>query len=97
MFGLAERTATHLISQVSPMAPRTDDDPHTLGRAIRILRDRAGITQKVLAERVGTSEAYVSNIEGGRRDARWSTISRLLDALGADLHQLADAIERADD
>lgn len=74
------------------MAPRTDDDPRTLGRAIRVLRDRAGITQKVLAERVGTSEAYVSNIEGGRRDARWSTVIRLLHALGADLHQLADAV-----
>lgn len=74
------------------MAPRTNDDPHTLGRAIRVLRDGAGITQKVLAELVGTSEAYVSNIEGGRRDARWSTIVRLLHALGADLHQLADAV-----
>lgn len=74
------------------MAPRTDDDPHTLGRAIRVLRNRAGITQKVLAERVGTSEAYVSNIEGGRRDARWSTVIRLVRALGVDLHQLADAI-----
>lgn len=74
------------------MAPRTDDDPHTLGRAIRVLRDRAGITQKVLAERMGTSEAYVSNIEGGRRDARWSTVVRLLHALGADLHHLADAV-----
>jgi transcriptional regulator with XRE-family HTH domain len=74
------------------MTPRTEDDPHTLGRAIRVLRDRAGITQKVLADRVGTSEAYVSNIEGGRRDARWSTVVRLLHALGADLHQLADAV-----
>jgi transcriptional regulator with XRE-family HTH domain len=54
------------------MAPRTNDDPHTLGRAIRVLRERTGITQKVLAERVATSEAYVSNIEGGRRDARWA-------------------------
>ena len=79
------------------MAPLTDDAPHTLGRAIRGLRDRAGITQKVLAERVGTSEAYVSNIESGRRDARWSTVIRVLHALDADLHQLADAIERADD
>jgi transcriptional regulator with XRE-family HTH domain len=78
------------------MAPSTDDDPHTLGQAIRALRDRAGITQKVVAERMGTSEAYVSNIEGGRRDARWSTVVRLLHALGADLHQLADAIERDD-
>ena len=78
------------------MAPRTDDDSHTLGRAIRVLRGRAGITQKVLAERVGTSEAYVSNIEGGRRDARWSTVIRLLHALGADVHQLADAIEQVE-
>ena len=74
------------------MAPRTNHDPHALGRAIRVLRDGAGITQKVLAELVGTSEAYVSNIEGGRRDARWSTIVRLLHALGADLHQFADAV-----
>jgi transcriptional regulator with XRE-family HTH domain len=79
------------------MAPHTDDDPHTLGRAIRALRDGAGLTQKVLAERAGTSEAYVSNIEGGRRDARWSTVIRLLHALGTDLRQLADAIERGDD
>jgi transcriptional regulator with XRE-family HTH domain len=79
------------------MAPHTDDDPHTLGRAIRILREQAGITQKVLADRVGTSEAYVSNIEGGRRDARWSTIIRFLHALGSDLRQLADAIERDND
>lgn len=73
------------------MDPNTDD-PHVLGKAMRILRDQAGITQKALAERAGTSEAYVSNIEGGRRDARWSTLIRLLRALGSDLRQLADAI-----
>jgi transcriptional regulator with XRE-family HTH domain len=53
---------------------------------------RASGTQKALAERAGTSEAYVSNIETGRRDARWSTLVRLLSALGADLHGLADAV-----
>jgi transcriptional regulator with XRE-family HTH domain len=74
------------------MDPHTTDDPHVLGQGMRVLRDRAGITQKVLAERASTSEAYVSNIEGGRRDARWSTLIRLLRALGADLRQLADAI-----
>jgi transcriptional regulator with XRE-family HTH domain len=74
------------------MDPDNTDDPHVLGQAMRVLRDRAGITQKVLAARASTSEAYVSNIEGGRRDARWSTLIRLLRALGADLRQLADAI-----
>jgi transcriptional regulator with XRE-family HTH domain len=74
------------------MDPDSTDDPHVLGQAMRALRDRADITQKTLAERAGTSEAYVSNIEGGRRDARWSTLIRLLRALGADLRQLADAV-----
>jgi transcriptional regulator with XRE-family HTH domain len=59
---------------------------------MRALRGRAGITQKALAERAGTSEAYVSNIELGRRDARWSTLVRLLYALDADLHKLAKAV-----
>jgi transcriptional regulator with XRE-family HTH domain len=59
---------------------------------MRVLRGRADITQKAVAERAGTSEAYVSNIELGRRDARWSTIIRLLHALDADLHQLAKAV-----
>ncbi len=63
---------------------------------MRALRLQAGITQKALAERVGTSEAYVSNIESGRRDARWSTTARLLHALGADLHQLADEVAKVE-
>jgi transcriptional regulator with XRE-family HTH domain len=76
--------------------PSKLDDPRVLGRAMRALREAAGLTQKALAERVGTSEAYVSNIEGGRRDARWSTIARLLLALGAGLHDLADAMAEAE-
>jgi transcriptional regulator with XRE-family HTH domain len=78
------------------MPANTTDDPQVLGRAVRNLRDRASITQKELAERVGTSEAYVSNIEGGRRDARWSTVVRLVRALDADLHQLADAVAESE-
>lgn len=78
------------------MAAKVPDYPHLLGQALRVLRDKAGITQKALAERVGTSEAYVSNIEGGRRDARWSTIARLLRALDADLHNLADAMSEVE-
>jgi len=70
----------------------TNGGPHALGRALRALRYEANITQKELAARVGTSEAYISNVESGRRDVRWTTINRLLDALDADLHRLADAL-----
>jgi DNA-binding XRE family transcriptional regulator len=92
--GMPYTTATHLISQVCivPPKPKVPDDPAVLGQAVRALRGKAGITQKALADRMGTSEAYVSNIESGRRDARWSTLARLLNALGADLRGLARAV-----
>jgi Helix-turn-helix domain len=35
---------------------------------------------------------YVSRIERGRRGVQWLTVLRFLRALGADLHQLADAV-----
>jgi transcriptional regulator with XRE-family HTH domain len=75
----------------------TTHDQVILGRALRDLRARAGLTQADMAARAETSNTYVSRLEIGQRDIRWSTVMRLLDALDADLHQLADAIERADD
>ncbi|MGA2166296.1 MAG: helix-turn-helix transcriptional regulator [Solirubrobacteraceae bacterium] len=63
-----------------------------LGRALRALRDRAGITQEQLAARLQMDPTYVSRIERGRRGVQWLTVQRFLRALGADLHQLADAV-----
>jgi transcriptional regulator with XRE-family HTH domain len=71
-------------------------DQLILGRALRELREQAGITQSDLAARVGTTDTYVSLIENGHRGLRWHTVMRVLRALGADLHDLADAIDRAD-
>jgi transcriptional regulator with XRE-family HTH domain len=73
----------------------TDDaarDHRILGRALRQLRDRAGVTQTELADRAGIGVAYVSQIENGHRGVGWHTVTRILRALDADLHQLADAI-----
>jgi XRE family transcriptional regulator, fatty acid utilization regulator len=70
----------------------TTFDQVVLGRALRDLRARAGLTQADLATRAKTSNTYVSRLEIGQRDIRWTTVMRLLDALGADLYQLADAI-----
>lgn len=70
--------------------------PQTLGRGLRTLREDAGMTQDELAVRAGTNAAALSHIEHGQRDARWSTLARLLAALDADLHQLADAIAAAE-
>jgi len=69
-----------------------DSDLIVLGRALRALRDRAGITQEQLAARLQMDPTYISRIERGRRGVQWLTVQRFLRALGADLHQLADAV-----
>ena len=56
-----------------------DDDAELLRRA----RRRAGLTQRQLAERAGTSQAMVARIEGGRQAPSLSTLRRLTDACGS--------------
>jgi transcriptional regulator with XRE-family HTH domain len=70
----------------------TNTDRHVLGRALRELRRQAGITQKETTEREGLDETYISRVEHGRIDVKWTTLLRFLRVFGADLHQLADAI-----
>ena len=66
-----------------------------LGRGLRELRTQADLTQAQVAANAGVDAPYLSRVESGERDLRWSTVLRLLDALGADLHQLADAMAEA--
>lgn len=68
-----------------------------LGNGLRVLRARAGLTQKDLAARVGLDDPYISRIEAGARDIRWSTLNSLLAALGSDLSGLQEAIKHGDD
>lgn len=72
-------------------------DHRTLGRALRELRDRAGLTQEELGARAGIGASYLSQLENGHRGVSWHSVTRLLDGIGADLHQLADAIDQAKD
>jgi transcriptional regulator with XRE-family HTH domain len=80
-----------------PTRNRASDDPDDyviLGRALRELRTHAALTQEELAAKVGVGSTYVSQVEHGHRGVRWHTLRKLLEALGADLRQLADAIGR---
>jgi transcriptional regulator with XRE-family HTH domain len=56
----------------------------SFGRQIKILRERAGLTQAVLGPRLGYSEAQIAAIEQGRRIARPETIDKLDALLEAD-------------
>ncbi len=48
-------------------------------------RDAAGLTQKQVAKRMGTSQSAVSELESVSSDARFSTIIRYVQAIGCDL------------
>jgi DNA-binding XRE family transcriptional regulator len=71
-----------------------DADKRALGEALRELRTRAGLTQEQLAEVAGADPTYLSQLEKGRRDTRWTTITRLLRALNATVVDLGAMIER---
>jgi transcriptional regulator with XRE-family HTH domain len=69
-------------------------DQVLLGRALRELRVRAGLTQEQLAERLDAHPTFVGRVERGQRGVRWNTAMRFLRALGADLRKLADAFDQ---
>lgn len=57
----------------------------TAGELLREARHRAGISQRELADRAGTSQAAVAAIERDRKAPTFPTLQRLLSAAGAAL------------
>ena len=55
------------------------------GTIIRRARRRAGLTQRALAERAGTSHATLSAYESGTKIPRVDTFDRIVQATGAAL------------
>jgi transcriptional regulator with XRE-family HTH domain len=53
-----------------------------VGRRVRLARERAGLTQDVLAARVLLSRTSITNIERGRQKVLLHTFCSLADALG---------------
>lgn len=57
---------------------------------LRRARRAAGLTQRALATRAGTSQATLSAYESGRKQPSVATLSRLLGACGARLEVRSD-------
>ena len=53
-----------------------------VGRNVRKIRLRVGLTQEEFAERSGFSQQYISGLEKGRRNPTIVTIYELAKALG---------------
>ncbi|MDE2480802.1 MAG: helix-turn-helix transcriptional regulator [bacterium] len=63
-----------------------------LSSAIRAARERAGLTQSQLADRVGLAPSHIARLEtGDRANPRFETIARIAHALGASLDEIASA------
>lgn len=57
-------------------------DPRDVAAALREARTAAGLSQRELARRAGTSSATVSQYEAGHKEPRLATLDRLLAACG---------------
>ena len=60
----------------------------TLGKNIKILRARRGLSQADLAEKADISITFLSNIERGIKFPLPNILSKLTSALGAEVNQL---------
>ena len=68
----------------------------SLGSEVMLLmaaeRKRRGITQREIAEKLGTSQPYVTKIEKGRCDCSLTTMLRYADAMDMRARQVASII-----
>ncbi|MEA5366072.1 helix-turn-helix transcriptional regulator [Amycolatopsis sp., V23-08] len=68
------------------MTYRTTSTSTGIGKHLRGLREQAGLSAAVVAERLGTDVGRVYQIENDHRDSQMSTIIRYCEAIGARVH-----------
>lgn len=62
----------------------------TFPSRLRSLRERAGLTQQQLAERVGMARPNLARLERGERAPSWETVLRLAEALGVSTEEFRE-------
>jgi ribosome-binding protein aMBF1 (putative translation factor) len=61
------------------------EEEFALASAVMDVRNRAGLTQKELARKMGTTQPVVARLEGGRSRPSMRTLERLAEATGSRL------------
>ncbi|MGH8894705.1 MAG: helix-turn-helix domain-containing protein [Actinomycetes bacterium] len=70
---------------------------HLLGNdLVREARKRAGLTQRELAEKAGTTQSAIARLESGRTSPSFETVLHLVRACGLDLEVLLTERDFAD-
>ena len=57
-------------------------DAFIIGEQLKEERQRAGLSQDQLAQKIGTKKSFISRVENGRADIQLSTLVRLFQGLG---------------
>ena len=70
---------------------------NNFGKKLRILRKAKGFTQEVLAEKAEIDEKHLSGIENGKYFPTYSTLSKLLKALGTSIEETGLELEKVDE
>lgn len=71
------------------------ENDRRVGRVLRSIRERQGITQLALAMRLGLPQSLVSKIETGTRALKLSEVFMYADALGCDVNDIIVEVGRA--
>jgi transcriptional regulator with XRE-family HTH domain len=80
------------LTTLSGVPPRTGVDP-ALGATLRALRQARGIGQETLAHHAGLSVATYARIERGQVNPTWTTVRRILQALGVSLAEFGATVD----
>jgi transcriptional regulator with XRE-family HTH domain len=75
--------------------PTHEITDRALARALRRLRNETGGTQEDVAYEAGITVAALARIERGETNPRWTTVGRIIRALGVSLSELAVEVEDA--
>jgi transcriptional regulator with XRE-family HTH domain len=67
---------------------RADEPQPALGKAIRRLREKRGVTQEALAHEAGITTGTLSLIERGQSNPAWGTVSRIAAALDSSIGEI---------
>ncbi len=73
------------------LAAAAQEQARLVGLRIKALREQRGLTSKELASRAGISPQSLSRIENGHHDVVYTTLQRILAAMGASLKDLVAA------
>jgi len=75
------------------MAPSEQPQP-AIGKAIRQVREKRGLTQEAVAHDAGITTATLGVIERGLSNPTWATVKSIAAALGVSIGELAKRSEK---